>query len=349
MAVTVTTAKSRRQTLYVGWRDLVHAKGRFLLMAGVVTLIAVLVGLLSGLTRGLADESTSAITGLHTERLIFSGATADFSSSRVPTDGSIEGEPLGVATSRAATAAKAEPVTVMGVRPGSPIAPDADGVGHGKVVLTDQAAEDLDLHEGDELLVGTQEFTVTAVRGDASYSHVPVVWLDLVDWQSVTGATDSATVFATDSTSAPTGFTNASLDDSLAGIGAYSSENGSLQLIRGFLFAISALVVGSFFTVWTVQRQRDIAVLKALGASTGYLIRDALGQAALLLGLGVGLGAVIVVGVGALAVRAVPFVLDAATIGMPLLALVLLGLGGAALAVRRITSVDPLTALGSAR
>ena len=37
--------------------------------------------------------------------------------------------------------------------------------------------------------------------------------------------------------------------------------------MRGFLFVISALVVGAFFTVWTIQRSGDIAVLKALGAS----------------------------------------------------------------------------------
>ena len=33
------------------------------------------------------------------------------------------------------------------------------------------------------------------------------------------------------------------------------------------LFGISALVIGAFFTVWTMQRSGDIAVLKALGAS----------------------------------------------------------------------------------
>jgi hypothetical protein len=38
--------------------------------------------------------------------------------------------------------------------------------------------------------------------------------------------------------------------------------------MRGFLFAISALVIGAFFTVWTIQRGGDVAVLKALGAST---------------------------------------------------------------------------------
>lgn len=312
-------------------------------------LIAVLVGLLSGLTRGLADESTSAISGLQTERLVFSGSSPDFASSRIKLDEGLAGEPLGVATSRASTDAHTEPATVMGVRPGSSVAPDATDVGPGAVVLSEPLAAELGLTEGDELRLGSRTFVVAAVRGEASFSHVPVAWLSLADWQSVTGSEGAATVLATSSAEAPDGHTNVSLDDSLSGIGAYTSENGSLQLIRGFLFAISALVVGAFFTVWTIQRSRDIAVLKALGASTTFLVRDALGQALLLLVTGVGLGAAIVWLVGGIARDAVPFVLDAGTIGLPLLALVLLGLVGAALAVRRVTSVDPLTALGSAR
>ncbi|GAA1381955.1 hypothetical protein GCM10009639_00540 [Kitasatospora putterlickiae] len=119
--------------------------------------------------------------------------------------------------------------------------------------------------------------------------------------------------------------------------------------MRGFLFAISALVIGAFFTVWTIQRSGDIAVLKALGASTRYLLRDALGQAVVLLLLGTVLGTAVAAGLGALIGSAVPFVLDAPTVLVPAVVMIALGAVGAALSVRRITSVDPLTALGSAR
>nr|WP_239521298.1 ABC transporter permease [Blastococcus saxobsidens] len=119
--------------------------------------------------------------------------------------------------------------------------------------------------------------------------------------------------------------------------------------MRGFLFAISALVIGAFFTVWTIQRSGDIAVLKALGASTGYLLRDALGQAVALLALGTVAGTAIAVAAGAALGNAVPFALDLATVAVPALVMIALGVAGAALSIRRITSVDPLTALGSAR
>jgi putative ABC transport system permease protein len=120
--------------------------------------------------------------------------------------------------------------------------------------------------------------------------------------------------------------------------------------MRGFLFAISALVIGAFFTVWTIQRSGDIAVLKALGAATPYLLKDALGQAVLMLAAGAGLGTALAAGLGAVISGSdVPFVLDAPTVLVPAAVMVVLGVLGAGLSVRRITAVDPLTALGSAR
>ena len=116
-------------------------------------------------------------------------------------------------------------------------------------------------------------------------------------------------------------------------------------MMRGLLFAISALVIGAFFTVWTIQRSGDIAVLKALGATTRYLLRDALGQAVVLLVGGTVIGSVLAAGIGALASGTVPFVLSAGTVLLPAAVMIVLGAVGAALSVRRITSVDPLTAL----
>ncbi|CAM5338834.1 ABC transporter permease OS=Streptomyces cyaneofuscatus OX=66883 GN=G3I52_02335 PE=3 SV=1 [Streptomyces griseus subsp. griseus] len=215
---------------------------------------------------------------------------------------------------------------------------------------------------GDGIALGGTEHEIAAVATDASYSHTPVVWTSLDDWQRIghdgAGPVEQATVIALTTTGgvdlaagdAAAGTSTLTLDDSLTAIGSYQAENGSLQLMRGFLFAISALVIGAFFTVWTIQRSGDVAVLKALGASTPYLLRDALGQAVVMLALGTGAGTALAAGAGALiGGGAVPFVLDASTVLVPAAVLIALGALGAALSIRRITAVDPLTALGSAR
>ncbi|GGP46514.1 ABC transporter substrate-binding protein [Streptomyces sindenensis] len=342
-------------------------------MGSVVVLITLLVGLLSGLTAGLARENTSAVTGLDADHLAFAappdGRAESFADSTVREDdwrawaarpGVAAAQPVGIRTLNATAGERSAAVSAFGVEPDGTLGPD--GTGPGRVVLSEEAAEELGAAAGDRIALGRTEREVAAVATDASYSHTPVVWTTLDDWQQIghdgAGPAEQATVIALTTTGGvdlaagdeAAGTSTLTLDDSLTAIGSYQAENGSLQLMRGFLFAISALVIGAFFTVWTIQRSGDVAVLKALGASTPYLLRDALGQAVVMLVLGTGLGAALAAGAGALiGGGAVPFVLDPATVLVPAAVMIALGALGAALSVRRITAVDPLTALGSAR
>ncbi|MFH8703240.1 ABC transporter permease [Streptomyces rubrogriseus] len=372
--------------MFVAWRDLKFAKGRFALMGTVIVLITLLVGLLSGLTAGLGRQNTSAITDLPADRIAFrapgGGGDLSYADSTVTerqwrqwseAPGVEAAEPLGITTTKATAGDRSAGVSAFGVRPGSRLAP-ADGIDDGAAVLSTTAADDLGVRRGDSFALAGQRLRVAAVRGDAFFSHTPVVWTSLDVWRRARpptggdggdGATGgrgdagpTATVIALRTTSEAdvaavdetAGTTTVATADSLSAIGSYTSENGSLQLMRGFLFAISALVVGAFFTVWTIQRSGDVAVLKALGASTAGLLRDALGQAVVLLVGGTLLGTGAAAALGALAAgSSVPFLLTPATVLLPAAVMVLLGALGAALSIRRITSVDPLTALGGAR
>lgn len=363
--------------MLVARKDLRYAKGRFALMGSVIVLIALLVGLLSGLTAGLGRENTSAVTDLPVDRLSFAapaeGEGISFTDSRVEertwrewaeVPGIDRADPLGIAMTRARAGDTTRSLAAFGVPPASSLAPEGR-LDDSHAVLSEGAAEDLGgLSVGDTFRLGERELRVSAIEGEAMYSHTPVVWTSHDSWQDVAapgaGSTAHATVIALrtgdgvdggtlDEADRRLGTQTVSRADSLDAIGSYASENGSLQLMRGFLFAISALVIGAFFTVWTIQRSADVAVLKALGASTGYVLRDALGQAVVLLVGGVGLGTGLAALLGGAVRDQVPFVLDVTTVTTPALVMTVLGLLGAALAIRRVTSVDPLIALGSAR
>ncbi|MFF0290933.1 ABC transporter permease [Streptomyces sp. NPDC005262] len=362
--------------MFVAWRDLKFAKGRFALMGTVIVLITLLVGLLSGLTAGLGRQNISAITGLPADKIVFQapsgGQALSYTSSIVTqqqwrrwarTPGVTNARPVGITTTKATAGDKSTGVSAIGVQPGSGLVPDSNKINNRSAVLSTKAADDLGLEPGDTFTLAGEQLTVAAVQGDASFSHTPVIWTSLDTWQktappTAVGDRPTATVIALNTTSGAetaatdraAGTKTVSKQDSLSAIGSYTSENGSLQLMRGFLFAISALVIGAFFTVWTIQRSADVAVLKALGASTASLLKDALGQAVVLLAGGTLIGTGIATALGALvAGSAVPFLLAPATVLIPAVVMILLGVLGAALSIRRITSVDPLTALGSAR
>lgn len=182
--------------MFVAWRDLRFAKGRFALMGSVVVLITLLVGMLSGLTAGLARENISAVTGLSADHIAFAappdGRSESFTESAVTKDawqawadrpGVTAAEPLGIRTLNAASdgGERTAAVSAFGVEPDGPLAPGT--VGPGTVVLSEQAADELGAGPGDTLALAGTEVTVDAVAGDASYSHTPVVWTSLGDWQ----------------------------------------------------------------------------------------------------------------------------------------------------------------------
>lgn len=363
--------------MFVALRDLRHARGRFALMLTVIALITFLVSFLSSLTAGLARESTSAVTDLPVDYLAFAMSEPDdspeFTASTVTVPqrdawSAVAGvenvELLGIATGRGQSTATTAAITAFGVATGSALLPDeTPAPPSGTVIMSRGAADNLRVAAGDTVTVAGQEMQVrTVLDVDASYSHTPVVWINLTDWQALgAGAPASdeaevATVLAVTGdvpedaivrADTAEGTTTLSVGESRAAIGSFSSENGSLLTMQAFLIAISALVVGAFFTVWTISRFGDIAVLKALGASTRYLLRDAIGQALLVLVIGVGLGTAAAAAGATLLSGVVPIVVTAATTLLPAAALIALGLIGAILAIARITTIDPHAALAS--
>ncbi|MFS0717283.1 ABC transporter permease [Arthrobacter sp. 1P04PC] len=289
---------------------------------------------------------------------------------------------MGVGMANATTdAGKQVDLTLFGVEPGSFLEPprsagNALGAPDGIVVSSTAKSEGISLGTVVTLdRIGTKLTVVGFTDGQATFGHVDVAYLPLKTWQLVAsgqaaaGAPNeaqlSALSFDTASVVALQAKPGATLDlaagDSAAGTSAkslsaafnsspgYEAETMTLSMIQVFLYAICALVVGAFFTVWTIQRKHEISILRAIGASTGYLLRDGLAQAAVLLVGFTALGVAAGLGLGAAIPEAMPFSLEPAPIATATALTIGLGLIGAAVAVVRISRIDPLNALGGQR
>ncbi|MFF2345689.1 ABC transporter permease [Pseudarthrobacter sp. NPDC058119] len=365
--------------MFLAIRDIRFAKGRFAMMGGVVALITLLLVMLSGLTAGLAEQSTSAIGRLGSSAAnpvdtIAFGAPGSGSPKSSYTESSVtaaqvdtwktqpgvrSAEPLGITQTRAQAAdgSGTANVAVFGVSPGSPLAPV--DVSAGTAAVGTSVAEALSVGQGDKVALGGVELSVAAVVPDQWYAHTSVVWTALPAWAKAAHVSDAgqlATVVAVtyaDGAAVDEAAANGaahtvseSRTGSFQALGSFKSENGSLTLMQAFLYGISALVIVAFLTVWTIQRTRDIAVLKAMGAPSSYILRDAMTQAAIVLLAGAGTGGAVGAAAGFFAAQAAPFQLSPGTTVVPVVGIVALGLAGAALAVRRVTKVDALLALG---
>jgi putative ABC transport system permease protein len=362
----------RFESVFVAWRDLGFARGRFALIAAVVALITLLVGFLSGLAGGLASQNISAVLALPGDRIVLqlpAEGPPGFSESAIDpatiqawrrADGVDSVAPIGITQGRAVAHGQPTAVALVGIAQGAGSTsltrlapPGGDEIG-----LSTDAAAQLGVDQGDRVTIAGRDFTVAQVGGELWYSHTPVAVLSPSAWSGIDrrlGGTGDATVVAVSGHAdweAVGSSTHTAVETALTSLTAletFRSEIGSLGLMIVMLFVVSALVVGAFFTVWTMQRTGDIAVLKALGATTTSLLRDALGQALLVLVVGIGTGLLAVVGLSALAADALPVFLSPLTTLAPALVMVALGLAGAGFALRTVTRADPLTALGSNR
>ena len=180
--------------MFVAWRDLRFARGRFALIGAVVGMLSVLVGFLSGLTGGLAYQNVSGVLALPGDRIVFSssapGATPGFSDSAVTEEqarswshaASISA--LGVSQVRAQTDDARVAVAVFGLDD-SPLSPEP-----GFITLSVAAAQQLGVESGQDVSIAGQTFTVAEVSGDARSSvQLRMGALTVIEAHGVAGVT----------------------------------------------------------------------------------------------------------------------------------------------------------------
>jgi lipoprotein-releasing system permease protein len=177
-----------------------------------------------------------------------------------------------------------------------------------------ELAEDLGLQLGDKLRVSTgsrsQVLTVTGLFDMGSRDmnrrrifttlRLAQTLLDLPGGVSVIDLS-VADLFGADAVADPlrqqTGLRVESWMQTNAGLlNALSNQNISNNLIRGFVVAIVALGISSVLVVSVVQKQREIGILRAMGAGRRQIMAVFLLQGALMGVLGSALGAVLAYG-----------------------------------------------------
>lgn len=374
--------------MFLALREIAFARGRFAIMGSVVALIAILMVLLSGLSVGLVNDGVSGLQQMKTTSFAFQenvSKDSAFSRSIVDRDavdvwddqgGVEEAAPFGNTLVNGKTDRDVDvDLALFGIELDSFLVPEvaegSDLTGAPDEVVVSATAADDGVEVGDVITVeqtGARLRVVGMLADQHTFGHVDVGYLPLETWQEVRAGVrqgdqvpdrvyDEVTAVAVlgedvdlGAGDEAAGTSSMTTEESFGASPGYTAETSTLQLIQGFLYAISALVVGAFFTVLTIQRKQEISVMRAMGASTRYLLRDSLVQSAILLvvsvGIGVGVGLLMGAGISS---TAMPFALEAGPIVVATATLLVLGVLGAAVAVVRIVRVDPLTALGENR
>ncbi len=377
--------------MFIAIRDLAFAKGRFLLIATVVALVAFLMTLLSGLATGLIRNNISGLMALDVSHIAFEyNKKPNYRNSMIDREmwegwrehpGVLDTQPLGHTMFMARTEADLplDDVVLWGIEPGSFLEPSVSRgeqlgrLENGVIIASKLVEKGIDI--GDTFILDRvlTELEVVGVTDEHYIGHVPIIYTLLPKWQEATYGPpggpppgerlpsilfDYASVIALqlepgtspgelELTDIDLGTITIDKATAYEASSGYVEEVQSVQMIQAFLIIISAVVMGAFFSVWTIQRTKEIGLVKALGASNAYLLRDSLGQVLLLMITAAAIGTLAAIQVGrTLEASSFPFMLVPETVAASAVMLVIAGLIGSALSLRLILKIDPIIALG---
>ena len=141
-------------------------------------------------------------------------------------------------------------------------------------------------------------------------------------------------------------FQKVSIADFINELPGYSAQILTFGLMVGFLIVISAIIIGIFMYVLTIQKTPIFGIMKAQGISNGIIGISILSQTFLLSLVGSILGLVGTWGTSLVLPSAVPFLGNGLYYSVIFVSLIIFSLIGTLFSVLAIRKIDPLKAIG---
>ncbi|KEO81234.1 ABC transporter permease [Tumebacillus flagellatus] len=368
--------------MFLALRELKHSKMRYVLIGGIMMLIAWLVFLLSGLANGLATDNGSSLKNMKADAIVFQSEVKLYlHRSLLPmskldevkgVQGVTNAAPLGMltVTTKDSDGTESIDATMLAIQPESFLAPkviegQALAANSGQEAVVDKTFKRHGVKLGDELKIQSSDQTVKVIgfTTGQTYNHLPVIFTNIPFWQKIrfaapgsdSGIQNPISAIAVQSqqdgitdmlNQKLSGVETVTRDVALQNLPGYKEEMGTITMMLAFLFVIAAFVLAVFFYVLTLQKSNQFGVLKALGASTSYLAKNLLGQIFLLSLVSIVVGAGLTYLVAAVMPGEVPFALDNGVVVVYSVILLIVSMLGAMISLRRIAKIDALQAIG---
>jgi putative ABC transport system permease protein len=357
--------------------ELRRRPGRFTVATIVLTFLSLLLLLLGGLLDGLFLGSTGAIRAQQADVIVYSDTARDsFLRSRLTADvrSEVEAAPgvqevggLGFTLLGASVPGETDlaDVAVAGYELAPSGVPDPPPAGH---AWADERLQDAGVSIGDELLVGPAR-TPVIVDGwveDTNYLLQGALWVTLDTWREVQNANrpdafvadgvvqvlvvrgDTSAAELATAIDTATGVTSTlTRDDAVFALPGVREQDSTFTAIIWSTLVVVLAVVGLFFSLLTLERTGLYGVLKAIGASTQRLFAGVVLQAVVVAVIAFVVGGILAFLADTALPSEIPLQLTVGRYVFTFVALVVAAVLGSAISLRRVTRIDPASAIGS--
>jgi len=344
--------------LLLTFRDLMYRKTRFVVVTILGAVVFALLFVMTGLVNQFNLEPADTVEQFGADQWVLpEGVSAPFTSVSVMPAAAFDAvdaatkSPVVITRSSLSDGGTPEEVVLVGFEPGGLGAPQIvegrtpEGPGEAAIDVT------AGVEVGDDVTLAGEPFTVVGLTENTTVlAGIPFTYLTLPEAQMLAFTTTqviSSVLVSGDLGPLPPGLASLTSDDVVEQtLAPLDGAIASIDLVRALLWIVAAIIVGAVVYLSALDRQRDFAVLKAVGTSNSSLL-GSLALQAVLIALGaVALAAIIQIFLAPQFPLPVT-VPSRAFWQLPLLA-VIMALAAGAVGMRKVLRSDPSQAFSGA-
>lgn len=354
----------------LAWKELKYNWRRYALISIIVLLMMFMVLSLSGLVNGLGRAVSSSVESLDAQSFVLSDDSEKLLTVSNLSDRQyqeITKQTKGKTTSldvlrtyiQTANSDEKKDAVYFAIDPHSFLSPSnqlAKSKAENPVVLDDAFQED-GIQVGDHIKDASTgvEMSVCGFVSDQMYGHVSVIYMSSDTYASIMKKVNpqayvkSYHAIAVQSNTPKInvdGTAVYSKSEIINSIPGYRAEQSTITMVIWMLVIITAVIIGIFFYVINLQKEKEFGVLKAIGTSMRQLRQFILCQVLLIASFGAILAAILTQILSYVLPSSMPFYLNGRAEITILLAFVLISLVGGLVSVRRVAKIDPAMIIG---
>ena len=353
--------------MFLAFKEIKREKMRYGLIILMIFLISYLIFMLSSLALGLADENTQAINSWDARKVVLNKNSNISMSQSVLTKNDLKDAKIGKKeayvglTPFVAKAKHRQSVSAqfLGIQKNQFIYKNQELIAGRKAkksneVTVDQGFKVDGYKLGDKISLNDskKKYKIVGFLKDAKINIGPIVYGTMDTWKKlkVTMPNVKTSAIISQNPNYKFNHKNAKTYDIKTVINklpGYTAQNMTFELMIGFLFVISLIIVAVFLYILTMQKLHNFAVMRAQGIPSKTLVGATISQSIILMLVGV-IIALIVMWITSLDLpAAVPMKFTWGIMLVGSAGMLLMGIIGSLIPVRSILKVDPAQAIGA--
>ena len=352
--------------MFLAIKEIKREKLRYGLIILMIFLISYLIFILSALATGLASENTQALESWDAQKVVLNKnanvsmsqsflTKTDLKKATLSKDEALLGQIPVVVKKAGRPQISAQ---FIGVKKKQFIYHDQELIAGKRAkknyeVAVDQAFKTKGYKIGDKLALNgsSRKYKIVGFVKNAKINIAPIIYGTLESWKKLRQGmpTLEASAIISRNNHYKYNYKNSKtypIDQFIKKLPGYTAQNMTFELMIGFLYIISLIIIAVFLYILTMQKMHNYAVMRAQGISSSTLVKATVSQAIILVltGLIIALAAMFVtvkVLPAAVPISFTPRIILTGTVGLLLTAII-----GSLIPIRSILKVDPAQAIG---